>query len=111
MATKMRTMESEAVIDGFRMRWRLVREQCWCTDHGWRGIAIRVEVQDGRRRELQLEYPLAGVEKTGYTRTDAPRPKVRPIKVEAHIREAIAEGWDPESRGKPYFYEVAELPD
>jgi hypothetical protein len=31
-------------------------------------------------------------------------------KVVAHIREAMAAGWDPESRGKPFVFEVAELP-
>ena len=31
-------------------------------------------------------------------------------KVEAHIRQAMADGWDPDSRGKPYIYELDELP-
>jgi len=31
-------------------------------------------------------------------------------KVADHIREAMAAGWDPESRGKPFVYEVEDLP-
>jgi len=31
-------------------------------------------------------------------------------KVEAGIREAMAAGWDPDSRGQPYFYQVTEVP-
>jgi hypothetical protein len=38
------------------------------------------------------------------------RPPIASAKVAAHIREAMAAGWDPESRGKPFVYDVAELP-
>jgi len=111
MAAKMRAIEGELVIDSFRMHWSLVREQCWCTDHGWRGLAIRVEVLDGRHRELQLEYPAVRTEKAGSSLPAAARPKVRAVKVESHIREAILSGWDPESRGKAFVHQVSELPE
>jgi len=38
------------------------------------------------------------------------RMPISAAKVAEHIREAMAAGWDPESRGKPFVYEVAELP-
>jgi hypothetical protein len=31
-------------------------------------------------------------------------------KVLAHIRLAMEAGWDPDSRGKPFVYEVEEMP-
>jgi hypothetical protein len=37
-----------------------------------------------------------------------PRHPVSAAVVEAGIREAMAAGWDPASRGQPYFYQVGE---
>jgi hypothetical protein len=49
-------------------------------------------------------------QKVGYTRTDFVRQNISPAKVQAHIRQAMEAGWDPESRGKPFVFEVDELP-
>jgi hypothetical protein len=38
------------------------------------------------------------------------RQNISPAKVLAHIRRAIEAGWNPESRGKPFVFEVDELP-
>jgi len=35
---------------------------------------------------------------------------ISPTKVVEHIRQAMEAGYDPGSRGKPFVYEVAELP-
>ena len=97
-------------VDGIALIWRLHREQQLSTADGWRGVAIHVRVAEKVRRELHLEYPAVKTQKVGYTRTDFVRQNISPAKVEAHIREAIAAGWDPESRGKPFLYELGELP-
>jgi hypothetical protein len=106
-----RSIKSAVTIDGMSLIWRLHREQQWSTDDGWRGMAIHVKVAEGARRELHLEYPPVHTEKSGYTRVEPGRPGIMKAKVEAHIREAIAAGWDADSRGKPYVYEVADLPE
>ena len=105
-----RSIEGTTTIDGFSLVWHLHREQQWFTADECKGIAIHVRVAVGARRELYLEYPAMVPRKTGYTRVEPPQPAVLAAKVEAHIREAMAHGWDPESRGKPYFYQVEELP-
>jgi hypothetical protein len=105
-----RSIESALTIDGFKLNWRLHREQQWSTADGWRGVAIHVTVAEGVRRELFLEYPAVKTQKVGFTRTDFVRQNISPAKVEAHIQQAMAAGWDPASRGKPFVYEVAELP-
>ena len=105
-----RSIESALIIEGFRLSWHLHREQQWCTADGWKGVAIHVKVSEGVRRELFLEYPAVKTQKIGFTRTDFVRQNISPAKVEAHILQAIAAGWDPASRGKPFVYEVAELP-
>ncbi len=105
-----RSIHSELTIDGFPMIWHLHREQHVSTEDGWRGVAIHVKVAEGVRRELYLEYPAVKTQKVGYTRIDFVKQNVSPAKVAAHIRLAIEAGYDPGSRGKPFIYEVAELP-
>jgi hypothetical protein len=86
MRNSKRGLENSVTIDGVPLLWRL-------------------------HRELYLEYPAVRKQQNGYA---APALTIRPpivsAKVAGHIREAMAAGWDPESRGKPFVYEVAELP-
>ena len=105
-----RLVQAAITIDGFSLIWRLHREQQLTTADGWQGVAIHVSVVEGVRRELHLEYPAVKTQKVGYTRTDFVRQNISPAKVLAHIRRAIEAGWDPESRGKPFVFEVDELP-
>jgi hypothetical protein len=58
-----------------------------------------------------LEYPVVVPHKVGYTKIKPVLPIVPAAKVAAHIRAAIAAGWDPGSRGKPFVYQVEELPN
>ncbi len=105
-----RSVQAAVTIDGFPLIWRLHREQQEFTSDGWKGISIHVRVKEAARRELFLEYPAVLAQKVGWIRTLPPRPTIVAAKVEGHIREAIAAGWNPDSRGKPFFYQVAELP-
>jgi hypothetical protein len=105
-----RSIQAATTIEGFSLIWHLHREQQWCDADGWKGAAIRVSVAESARRELLLEYPAKQTQKIGWTRVDPARPTIVAAKVEAHIRQAMAAGWDPDSRGKPFVYQVAELP-
>jgi hypothetical protein len=105
-----RSIQSATSIDGIALVWHLHRDQQLCTNDGWRGVAIHVKVAEGVRRELYLEYPAVQTQKISFTRTDSLQQNISRTKVEAHIRQAMAAGWDPGSRGKPYVYEVDELP-
>ena len=105
-----RSIQTATTIEGYSLIWHLQREQQSGTADGCRGAAIRVCVTEGTRRDLLLEYPTPEMPKVGWTRVDLGRPAIVAAKVEAHIREAMAAGWDPDSRGKPYVYRVAELP-
>src|SRR5579862_6037520 len=105
-----RSMEFAVTIDGFPLIWHLRREEQRVSDQEWRGIAIHVKVAQLAPRQLIMEYPTTVTQKAGWMRAEPPRPAVTAAKVEQHIREAMAEGWDPDSRGKPYIFHVAELP-
>jgi hypothetical protein len=111
MPRSKRALEQTVTIDGTPLIWKLHREQQFTTDDGWKGVAIHVRVAVGTRRELHLEYPAVKTHKLEYTRADRVVVTVRAPKVEKHIRQAMEEGWDPASRGKPYRFEVDELPD
>jgi hypothetical protein len=105
-----RSIQATVTIDGFPLIWRLHREQQWFTADGWKGIAIHVCVADKVRREIFLEFPPVGTEKAGVSKDAPPRHPILPAVIEAGIRKAMAAGWDPASRGQPYFYQVDELP-
>jgi hypothetical protein len=111
MRNTKRSIQSAVTIDGVPLIWQLHREQNWSDDHNPTGMAIHVQVVGPVRRELYLEYPAVRKELNGQVMPALTfRPTVSAAKVAAHIREAIAAGWNPESRGKPFVYEVAELP-
>jgi len=110
MPRSQRNLEESITVGGVALIWRLHREQQWCTADGWKGVSIHVRVAEGIRRELHLEYPAVKTQKLGYTRTDRVVVNIRPAKVLHHIGEAMEAGWDPASRGKPFVFEVSELP-
>ena len=111
MRNTKRAIQTSVTIDGMLLIWRLHREQNWTDDHKAVGLAIHVQVVGLVRRELYLEYPAVRKQQNGYaTPVLTIRPPIVAAKVADHIREAITAGWDPESRGKPFVYEVAELP-
>ena len=104
-----RNIQGTVTIDGQALVWRLHREQQWFTADGWKGVAFHVKVANGVRRELFLEFAPVLTAKTETMKDAPPRIPIAPAKVEAGIREAIAAGWDPESRGQPHFYQSDEL--
>jgi hypothetical protein len=105
-----RHIERTVTIQGFPLVWRLHREQHYAYGEGWTGPAIHVQVAQGVKRDLFLEYPAVQNQQTGRLGVDHIEVNIRPAKVEAHIEQAIEAGWNPESRGKPFVFEVEELP-
>ena len=105
-----RSIEAAVIIDGITLKWRLHREQQWYGTEGWKGISIHVKAGEGTFRELFLEYPAAKTQKPGWIRIEPLQQHIQPKRIEGHIRLAIEAGWNPSSRGKPFVYQVAELP-
>jgi hypothetical protein len=84
-------------VDGWPLRWTLKSEQIWSGDGNHVGLRLSVERSDETRRELILEYPF--VELPG-GRTA--RPDINVHRLADDVRAAIAEGWKPKSRGRPF---------
>jgi len=72
-----RSIQSEIKIDGFSLAWNLHREQQWCDEDQWKGVAIHVRVTGVARRELFLEYPAVRTQKDGWSRVDPLRPSIQ----------------------------------
>lgn len=111
MPRQKRSIGGELCIEGQAVIWRVHREQQWCMVDGWKGLSIEVQSANSARRSLFLEYPTVKTQKQGWMRTyPGVQTRIRSGKIEAHIRLALAAGWDPDSRGKPFVYQVNELP-
>ena len=82
----------------------------WAYRHGWvvwgkgiKAISISVSLRPGRTRELILDFTM----KVGPE--DGSPSDIRVVQaLEPAIRAALRAGWDPESRGRAFRYEVAE---
>jgi len=84
-------------IDGWPMRWTLKSEQQWNPKGEHIGLCLSVERTDEAHRELVLEYPFVDLGKTG-------RPDIVVERIEADIRQAMAAGYKPKSRGRPFIF-------
>ena len=95
------------VIEDVPLRWVLASEPQWSNSgDGYKGMCFSVKVLGEARRELIIEYPYPK-DRSGRPLPVPQRPTVTPNLVEGAIREALANGWDPASRGKAFvFYAV-----
>jgi hypothetical protein len=100
------TQTEVVTIDGLELRWTLQSEPHFTTEFGYKGLCISVRMAEGVRRELILEYPFPGEKSANGLAHQPLRAKIVPAVIEADIRRAIAAGWRPNSRGKPFTYRV-----
>ena len=108
-----RSMEGETNIDGVSLFWALRSEPQWSSEHGHEGMTIEVHRVDGSFRKLILQYPIPkgrGRSVDGLKYSSGPfyplRPNLSAKEVERDIRSAIAGGWDMNSRGRTFVFQV-----
>jgi hypothetical protein len=103
-----RSLEGIVAVDGVNLCWQLLSEPQLTTAHGSKGLCISVRTEDGRHRELVLEYPIPK-KFTGNGAIQIPqRHRFSGKTIEVGIRQAMTAGWDPDSRGKTFIYHVPE---
>ncbi len=100
-----RTGDSVVEVDGVPYRWAVHREPQWSSMHGWKGLSVEVTLAEGAGRHLLLELPFSRSARRSTPQRQ--RPKVVVAELQGYIREALAAGWAPGSRGKPFVFEVA----
>jgi hypothetical protein len=91
-------------VNGQDYSWTIYRQPQWCTADGWRGLAILVELAAEPQRQLIVQFPFVveGKRSTPHLQ----RPAVSLSALSANVAAAIDAGWEPESRGKPFVFEV-----
>lgn len=101
-----RSLDGSLVIDGIHLRWALLSEPQWTSEHGYKGMRFSVHSEDGSRRELILEFPMPS-KKTGNGLPQLPqRPKFSVAQLESGVRLAMKGGWDSDSRGKAVIFKL-----
>ena len=92
-----RSLSGDFEIDGLHLVWELVSEPQSTTD-GPKGLCVSVRLAQGAHRELTIEFP------HNRARFYPQRPKLSVAIVELETRAAMAEGWNPESRGRGVYF-------
>ena len=92
-----RDLSGSLEVDGWLLHWILKSEQMWSAKGDHVGLRLSIERSDETRRELILEYPFRELP-GGRTA----RPDIDPYRLADDIRAAIAAGWKPKSRGRPF---------
>jgi hypothetical protein len=92
-----RSLIGATEIEGHKLAWELISEPQHTSD-GYKGLTVSVRAGDATTRELLIEFP--------YDRTVflPQRPTLTPTIVEGEIRAALAQGWNPDSRGRAYVF-------
>jgi hypothetical protein len=105
-----RFREGLIVVDGVRLNWKLVSEPQWTSEHGLRGLRISVRSEDGRHRELVLEFsfPNKGCGYRDLIPQLPQRPQLSEKAIVINVRRAMTAGWDPDSRGKTFILRAGE---
>jgi hypothetical protein len=106
---KKRDIGGTLTLDGMMFVWSVKSEPQWNTTAGDIGLRLSVMLRDGSLtrhgdakmwRELILQYPFVKKQKAASRFPDKPR--VDPIHLAKDIGLAIAAGWEPKSRGRPF---------
>jgi len=91
-------------VEGVEYRWSLYRQPRWTSTRGLVGMAILVEVMNAGRRPLLLEFPIDPTRHGDMPQHQRFRVSNRRL-VEC-VQSAIHAGWDPNSRGKRFVFDV-----
>jgi len=105
MKPRKRQAAGTVVIDGIEIAWELRREAHYSSFEGYKGMTFSARaVSDTARtfKELILEFPFPE-RKPG---KPLEKERIYPETIEAAIRQAIAGGFDPTSRGRVYIWLV-----
>ena len=116
---KKRSLSGLLTVDGVSLEWHVKSEPAWGTTDGDIGLRLSVMKYDetltrhGERkawRELILQFPFERKQRHASRFPD--KPKVTPEMLTAGVHLAIAAGWSPHGRGRPFelILEESDLP-
>lgn len=96
-----RSLNGAIEVDGEDYLWDLRREPQWCTTDGFQGMLVGVRRAEAAGREALVLFP-PPARRSLRARSHRHRPQVQRADLEQAIRKALAQGWDPEARGRPF---------
>lgn len=105
MKARKRQASGKYVVDGVELEWELIREAHYSSTEGYKGMEFSVRAVSETARtfkEMILEFPFPE-RKPG---KPIEKERIVPRTVEAAIRQAIAGGWDPVTRGRVFVWQV-----
>lgn len=108
MKPRKRQASGRMVVDGIDMTWELIREAHYSSFEGFKGMQFSARAVSETARtfkELIVEFPYPE-KKPG---KPLEKERIYPEKVEAAIRQAVAGGFDPTSRGRVFVWLVEPL--
>jgi hypothetical protein len=90
------------LVEGEELQWQIARPGGSSNMYeNYRGLAVELVAEPGRTKPLRLEFPFRTF------RWSMPNQKREfEVLLEKLVREALAKGWHPHKRGKPFVYEV-----
>jgi hypothetical protein len=93
--------------NGVDYLWSVYRQPRWTGDHVLLGLAILVKPVKGSGRELVLEFSIDSTRHGEMPQLQRLRvPNRRLIEC---IQNALDAGWDPDSRGKGFFFDAGPM--
>jgi len=93
-------------VAGAEYGWSIHRQPRWTGNGVPLGLAILVKAIDSRGRELVLEFT---IDPARPGEMPAQRPRVSSRRLIECIQNARNAGWDPETRGKYFFFDAGPL--
>jgi hypothetical protein len=92
-------------VDSEEYSWEIHRQPTWVTSGGPRllGLALKVMPETPKTRKLILEFEISRGHRN---MPQHQRFRVPDIRIAQCIREALAAGYEPESRGKAFRFEA-----
>jgi hypothetical protein len=97
---------SDITVDGKNYEWWVERQPQWCHEDSWKGVLLGVQITKQKSRSCLIQLPFEV--KSSRSVPGRQRPKISQKQIESYIREALEAGWEPESKGKPFQYEVTK---
>jgi len=92
-------------VAGHKLTWTVRHWPQWTSVRGLVGLSVEVIPIEPSRQRLIIHFPSGGVHSHRMS-PQRVRPKVSSEQVADIARSALDAGWAPDSRGKPFIFEV-----
>jgi hypothetical protein len=95
----------EITVAGHKLSWSVRHWPKWTGDGRLVGMSVEVVAAIPSRQRLHIEFP-PDHWRAHHASPERLRPKVSSKKIANLAQLALAAGWSPDSRGKPFVFEV-----